>query len=267
MAGPYRSELEALRGEVEALREDLARSEAGAAELSAHRAELARRLAALEGARLREAEKIAAVQRVRWRTATWGIAMGLAIAFGVGAAFERAGPAERARVLEPDAWFEHIRPHCNAVEVQTAVHASPPPSGPRGRGYLATCYAIAGRTDAAREVIDGLQPEQRRATAALLFGIAHPIADSGDDLAAGPAMEIVLEHSPDNFMAAYHAGMSAYAAGDAERARARLTRFLALYPNPDGWRRNAQRVIEGIDTGEHVELEPDPYADEAPWRP
>ena len=57
-----------------------------------------------------------------------------------------AGPGA-ARALE---WFQAMRPHCNAVDVETRHRRSPPPLGWSGAGYSAACYALAGRVDRAR---------------------------------------------------------------------------------------------------------------------
>jgi hypothetical protein len=159
-------------------------------------------------------------------------------------ATEGAGVARAGRPPSgPAAWFARVRPRCNAVEVSLAMASTPPPAGDQGAAYQAGCYALAGRIDDARRVIDGLDASARAGAAGIVFGIVHPVADAGDDRSAGPMMRLVLEYWPDNFMAVYHAGMSEAAVGDHARARAHLRRFLELYRTDDGWTRNAREVL------------------------
>ena len=115
-------------------------------------------------------------------------------------------------------------------------------------GYLATCWALGGHLDEARRVL--LAGGVRRSTGlSILFDIAHPIADRGDDRAAGPIMGLILELWPQNYMAWYHAGMSDYAGGDAAQAKLRLEQFLVLYKQADGWRANAETALRGMSAG------------------
>src|SRR5512141_2248914 len=51
-------------------------------------------------------------------------------------------------------WFAEVKPFCNAVEVEVRQQQSPPPGGVDGAGYSAACYALAGKIDRARTVID-----------------------------------------------------------------------------------------------------------------
>ena len=95
--------------------------------------------------------------------------------------------------------------------------------------------------------IDALPARARPQAAGTLFRLIHPVADSGDEVAAGPAMELVIAYQPSNFMAVYHAGMSAHKNGRVERARTLLRRFLTMYNNSnDGWRSRAQRALAEI---------------------
>lgn len=141
------------------------------------------------------------------------------------------------------AWFAQVKPFCNAVEVDVRQHQVPPPASTEGAGYSAACYALAGRIDQARKVIDALAPGQRSAAAGIVFEIGHPVADAGDDQSAGPIMRLVVGYQPDNYMALYHAGMSEYILGQKDFARTHLTRFLELYRSEDGWRSNARDVL------------------------
>jgi tetratricopeptide (TPR) repeat protein len=143
-------------------------------------------------------------------------------------------------------WFAAIKPYCNSVEVETAQQRNPAPAAPDGQGYSAACYALAGRIDQARGVIERLPQGSRSYAAGIVFNTGHPVADAGDDKSAGPIMELVLEFQPDNYMALYHAGMSEYVLGQLEPAAVHLRRFLELYKSNDGWRSNAIEVLQRL---------------------
>jgi hypothetical protein len=116
-----------------------------------------------------------------------------------------------------------------------------------GAGYSAGCYALAGKIDRARLVIDSLDAGDRSAAAGIVFNIGHPVADAGDDQSAGPIMRLVVSYQPDNYMALYHAGMSEFILGEMDFARTHLTKFLQLYDQPDGYRNNAIDVLRRLD--------------------
>jgi hypothetical protein len=141
------------------------------------------------------------------------------------------------------AWFARVRGMCNPVEVDVGMRNTPPPADFQGRAYQAACYALAGRTYQARETIASLPAEQRAGAANILLSIADPVADAGDDRAAGPMMRLVLEFSPDSYIALYHAGISEYALGERDAARRHLLRFLQLYGAEDGFRARAKEVL------------------------
>ncbi len=165
-------------------------------------------------------------------------------------------PQHAAAVLpagSPGEWFARIRPFCNSVEVDLAQGRDPAPGGLEGTGYAAACFALAGKVDRARELINRLDAADRYKAAGVVFEVAHPVADAGDDKAAGPIMEMVIEYWPNNYMALYHAGMSEYALGQPDRARTNLTAFLGLYHENDGWRQNAMVVLERLRSTEAVE--------------
>jgi hypothetical protein len=140
-------------------------------------------------------------------------------------------------------WFAGIKPFCNAVEVEVRQQHAPPPATVDGAGYSAACYALAGKIDQARTVIDNLPSNQRAQAAGIVFEIGHPVADAGDDQSAGPIMRLVIDYQPDNYMALYHAGMSEYILGQPDFARTHLKRFMELYQSEDGWRGNAREVL------------------------
>jgi hypothetical protein len=144
------------------------------------------------------------------------------------------------------AWFSSVKPYCNPLEVEVHLRQSPPPGGVDGAGFAAACWAVAGKIDRAKATIDALPAEDRQHAASIVFGIGHPIADMGDDLSAGPIMELVVEYQPQNYMALYHAGMSYHALGRKELARRHLIEFLRLYNVNDGWKTNAENVLRQL---------------------
>ncbi|MEA5534760.1 serine/threonine-protein kinase [Crocosphaera sp. XPORK-15E] len=142
-----------------------------------------------------------------------------------------------------EAWYQEIKPHCNSVEVGTAMKNSPPPNTSDGIGLAAGCYALAGKIEQADQLIQTLPKTEQFTAAGIVFAIGHPVADAGDDESAGPIMELVIKYQPENFMAVYHAGMSEYVLGDYAKSKANLTKFLELYQQNDGWRSNAIEVL------------------------
>jgi hypothetical protein len=143
-------------------------------------------------------------------------------------------------------WFQRMKPYCNSVEVETRHRWNPPPSGLQGAAYSAACYALAGKVDRARELIVEVDPDDQYKAAGIVFNVAHPVADAGDDLSAGPIMELVVEFWPNHYMALYHAGMSRYALGNEASARDYLNRFLDYYHQDDGWTGSARAVLKEI---------------------
>lgn len=161
-------------------------------------------------------------------------------------ATERSHPAAAPFTGRAGEWFAQIKPSCNAVEVDVRQRQFPAPAGTEGAGYSAACYALAGKIDKAREIIDGLDPSDRPAAANIVFNIGHPVADAGDDQAAGPIMRLVVDYTPGNFMAVYHAGISEFMLGQHDLARTHLEQFLTMYKPEDYWRGNARKVLEQI---------------------
>ena len=141
------------------------------------------------------------------------------------------------------AWFQTIKPLCNAVEVTLAQRANPAPATLEGQGYSAACYALGGELDSARAVIDRLPEGDRYRAVGVVFAVAHPVADAGDNRSAGPIMELVVDYWPNHYMALYHAGMAEYALGQAKLARKNLTAFLSFYHENDGWTRSARETL------------------------
>lgn len=148
------------------------------------------------------------------------------------------------RVATPGAaWWIRVKSRCNSVEVELAHRMLPAPSTLDGQGYSAACYALAGKLDSARAIIDRLPEDDRYKAAGMVFDVAHPIADAGDDRSAGPIMELVVGYWPNHYMALYHAGMAEYAVGELELARKNLTAFLSYYHANDAWTERARETL------------------------
>ena len=154
------------------------------------------------------------------------------------------GPVEPVDAVS---WFRSMKAYCNPVEVDTRLTWSPAPRSADGTAYEAACFALAGRIDSARERILQLSEDQRWNAAGVVFNVGHPVADAGDDLAAGPIMELVVEFWPNHYMALYHAGAARFALGDHAPAHRYLVSFLEYYDSDDGWRRNALSMIAEIE--------------------
>ena len=144
-------------------------------------------------------------------------------------------------------WFSSIRAHCNPVEVEGQLRRRPAPATHEGRRQEAACYALAGKIELARRSIQALPVDQRPQAAGFVFQAGHPAADAGDEIAAGPLMELVVEFSPDNYMALYHAGAARFESGSYDRAEGYLRAFLTKYSVNDFWRSNALAMLERIE--------------------
>jgi tetratricopeptide (TPR) repeat protein len=151
-----------------------------------------------------------------------------------------------ATQMDAQAWFGSVRQYCNPVEVETRLRWQPAPPTHEGRMHEAACYALAGRIESARSSIEALPSELRYQAAGVVFGAGHPAADAGDDIAAGPLMELVVDYWPNHYMALYHAGAARFETGSYDRAQEYLERFLVEYEVEDGWRSNALSMLEEI---------------------
>jgi hypothetical protein len=146
--------------------------------------------------------------------------------------------------ISGNSWFEQIRPHCNAVEIDTHLRSNPPPEDLEGKAYAAACYGLAGKIEEARALINGLPPGNRAYAAGVVFNVGHPIADAGDDRSAGPMMRLTIEYQPGNYMALYHAGISEHILGQNELSQIHLLEFLKLYHADDYYTRKAREVLK-----------------------
>ena len=154
-----------------------------------------------------------------------------------------ADPAPRTSVYS---WFADMKPYCNGVEVETRLRQTPAPSTFEGASYSAACFALAGKIEKARAIILDMPNDDQWRAAAVVFTVVHPVADAGDDEAAGPMMELVVEFWPNHYMALYHAGAARYQTEDYALAQGYLTRFLEHYDPKDGWRKSAISMLETI---------------------
>lgn len=141
-------------------------------------------------------------------------------------------------------WFAAVKPYCNRVEVETRLRQTPAPSSFEGASHSAACFALAGKIGKARAIILELPNDDQWRAAAVVFGIAHPVADAGDNEAAGPIMELVVEFWPNHYMALYHAGAARFEMGGYREAEGYLNRFLDNYEPDDGWRKSALSMLE-----------------------
>lgn len=172
-----------------------------------------------------------------------------------------AGPTSSGAV-----WFAAAKPFCNPVEVDIRVRYFPPPATPEGAGYSAACFALAGKIDRARSIVDRMRPADRGAVAGVLFNVAHPVADAGDDRSAGPMMELVLEYWPNNYMALYHAGMSEFVLGQTALAEKHLHEFLGMYKAADGFTSAARDALGKVEAERGVRLRTQAERDNAARR-
>ena len=154
----------------------------------------------------------------------------------------------KSNLSAEEQWFKKIKSRCNSVEVITAMRNNSYPKNKAGVGYGAACYALAGRIDLADKVILELPAHERSYAAWVVFNIGHPVADAGDDRSAGPIMDLVVRHWADNYMALYHAGMSAYVLGEYPKAIDHLNKFLRIYQR-DGWTNRAKYALKRMDKG------------------
>src|SRR5919198_4241038 len=58
-------------------------------------------------------------------------------------------------------WFRRAKPYCNSVEIAVMQRREPAPKTLQGAGFEAACYALAGRIDDARRIIDRLPAADR----------------------------------------------------------------------------------------------------------
>lgn len=153
-----------------------------------------------------------------------------------------------ATMKEPAAngaeWLQAVQLRCTADGVADVLSSDPAPATDDGAMHEAACLAMAGRIDEARNVIEGLPRDRWPQAAGVVFDAGHPAADAGDEVAAGPLMELVVEHWPNNYMALYHAGAAGFERGDFDKARGYLERFLSEYTVQDGWTTNAGWMLD-----------------------
>lgn len=167
---------------------------------------------------------------------------------------EDAGSAHLTRVdagdlYQPDglsgaaAWFRSVREHCNSVEAGTMLRETPPPRGAEGDIHAAACYALAGRVDDARALIEALPEQAHLHAAAVVYEAGRGAARAGDNATAGPLMELVVEFWPDHPMALYYAAGARLQAGDRRTAERYIERFLEVHPLEDALHLRATEML------------------------
>lgn len=157
-----------------------------------------------------------------------------------------SGPSHPAPEADGASWFRHVRPFCNALEVETVQRQRPAPTTVDGAGFAAACWALAGRIRDARARILAVAAADRWRAAGIVFEVGHPVADLGDDRSAGPIMELVVEFWPNHYMALYHAGAARFATGDHAAAQRHLLEFLRHYHQDDAWTRRARSMLREL---------------------
>lgn len=157
---------------------------------------------------------------------------------------QRPNPVLPAPPATPREWFETIRHRCTPAHVQLAIDLNRPPRGVRGTGYEAACFALATRTPKARALILGLPEEERLEAASIVFNVGKGMVEGGQEMAAGPLMELVVEFWPNHYVALYQAGVTRYSAGDYAHARIYLARFLEVYVQNDHRTDRARRMVD-----------------------
>jgi hypothetical protein len=169
----------------------------------------------------------------------FAIALVATAAFALGViAWDAWFRPRQVRAVDPDA---AVLRGCTSLEVEQTVRTAAMSDIER-----ATCLAVAGKIDRARDVLRAMNEAMRAQAISEVFNVAHPIADRGDDQSAGPIMALVVEFWPDNYMAVFHAGMAAFALGRDDAARLQLDRFLAMYQLHDVWRARAERALAAM---------------------
>ncbi len=237
----YRSDADALLQQCDSLRRELEQNRSDAKKLAHLERELADKTKAL-------AKLEARLDPNREKSRTPLVLLSLVL-MGAGAAAYLMDTTDRPTTSTSATWFTTARGHCNSLDAREFLQRSRPPKDSDAAGYVAACWALAGNIDEARRAIVNAGSGRSRALV-VVFDIAHPIADTGDDRSAGPIMDLVVELWPTNYQAMYHAGMSDYATGNIPRATSRLQAFLEMYPARDHlgdrWATGAKQALAGI---------------------
>lgn len=157
---------------------------------------------------------------------------------------ERPNPVLPRPPATPREWYDRIRPDCTPANVRLSVDLHRPPEGTEGVGYEAACFAVASDVPKARALILGLPENDRLQAASVVFDVAQAMVGQGQETAAGPLMELVVEFWPNHYVALYEAGVTRYAEGDYTHARIYLNRFLAVYAQRDDRSDRARRMVQ-----------------------
>lgn len=137
-------------------------------------------------------------------------------------------PTSVASMSDAARWFELVRGSCSAQEIDRRLAANPAPQGDAGAAFSAGCFALAGKTERAHELMETIPPDRRAQAAKRLLEAVRSDADGFADPSSAGLLELLLEYAPDDVDALYRSGMAEIAGGDAKTAERRLRRFLDL---------------------------------------
>jgi hypothetical protein len=125
-----------------------------------------------------------------------------------------------------DRWIRSVWRACNTGELSADPAWIPPPATEHGDMFMAGCFALAGRINESRRIVDGLDEGERPAATGILIDVVMPAARQGRFEVASPALELGLQYWPQFQSARFHAGLGRLAVGDLEGARAFLVRVV-----------------------------------------
>lgn len=143
-------------------------------------------------------------------------------------------------------WFDLMRPGCVAADVDRRVKASPAPGGEEGVVFSAACYAVAGKTERAHELIDGLPEASRAHAVEALLNVVPPPHDGPEEEGTAPLMELLLDYQPDNARALYHAAIAEAAAGEKQAAITHLTKLVQVHTDADDLNARAKIALSRL---------------------
>jgi hypothetical protein len=123
-------------------------------------------------------------------------------------------------------WIRSVWRACNTGALSTDPNWTPPPATDHGDMFLGACFALAGRFDETRRIIDDMDPNARLAATGILMNVVMPAARQGRYDVASPGLELGLEYWPEAQVSLFHGGLGRLARGDLEGARELFVRLL-----------------------------------------
>ena len=244
---PYRSQHDVLREHNDRLQRDLARAAKERERHEGLRQALEQKIFELETEHRGEQDLRIRARQVRGIATAIGILAGAILplaAYGVSDLVGDGSDVPHGAAKSLATWLDRNRAHCNGVEINSTVARDPAPTSVQGQSWLAACYAFAGNLSAVRRVVSDLPHEQRAAAANVALDVIDPGVREDRDVAL--VAELLLEFTPDNKVAVFHAGMRAFESGRFEAADQLLRRFLVLHATDDGWARRTRETIVRI---------------------